>query len=142
MALFDLFGKKDNQPKDAYFLSADESKTYGNIDYMRTVKTVRRTFVKTVGNPGGGEVISQVSSSKMVKADGSTAKRITPKTINNSFSSTYNYNPAPVTPVASTPVVTETQETIVEQSAPAPAPVGKAKSSMDMFRNMAKEIRK
>jgi hypothetical protein len=114
---FGLFGKKnkqDNTPKDAFFLTPDESKTYGDIDYMRTSKTVRRTFVKTVGNPKGGEVISQVSSDKMMKTDGSDAKRITPKSTDNTF--------------------TPTSEKSFSSN--------KVDSSMDMFRQMAKKVKR
>jgi hypothetical protein len=124
---FGLFSKKnkqDNVPKDAFFLSPDESKTYGDIDYMRTTKTVKRTFVKTVGNPQGGEVVSQVSSEKMRKADGRDAKRITPKTATatdfTSTSSSSDSSTGSFTPTANT----------------------KVDSSMDMFRQMAKKIKK
>lgn len=114
---FGLFGKKnkqDNTPKDAFFLPPDESKTYGDIDYMRTSKTIRRTFVKTVGNPKGGEVVSQVSSNKAIKADGSDAKRITPKSTDSSFVSTSEKSFS----------------------------TNKVDSSMDMFRQMAKKVKK
>ena len=114
---FGLFGKKKDEPKDAFFLSPDESKTYGDIDYMRTSKTVRRTFVKTVGNPEGGEVVSQVSSDRMIKRDGSEAKRI------GSF--------APST----------SESTPKTQSTSSFTPK-KVDSNMDMFRNMAKKIKK
>ena len=90
---------------------------------MRTSKTVRRTFVKTVGNPEGGESISQVSSERMIKRDGSQAKRM-----NSGFSSS-----AGNTSTSSAP------ESI---SAPSPRPRQKVDSNMDMFRNMAKKIRK
>jgi hypothetical protein len=36
---------------EAFFLGMDEARTYGNVDYMRAKKTVRRTFPKTVNNP-------------------------------------------------------------------------------------------
>ena len=114
---FGLFGKKKDQPKGAFFLSADDSKSYGDIEYMRTPKTVRRTFVKTVGNPEGGEVVNQVSSDKMVKRSGNDAKRITPKTISS------------------------TPSTLSSSSSSSQAPK-KVDSNMDMFRNMAKKIRK
>ena len=139
MALFGLFGKKEEGPKDPYFLSPDESKTYGDIDYMRTSKTVRRTFVKTVGNPEGGEVVSQVSSNKMMKSSGNAARKITPKTTSSSFSSSFSSTNA------SAPV-TETTPAPVQETTPAPkvqpTPKPAQDTSMDMFRNMAKKIRR
>jgi hypothetical protein len=117
---FGLFGKKKDEPKDAFFLSPDESKTYGDIDYMRTSKSVRRTFVKTVGNPEGGEVVSQVSSERMVKRDGSEAKRI------SSFASS----------------TSASESTPKTESTPSFTPPKKVDSSMDMFRNMAKKIKR
>ena len=129
---FGLFGKKDNTPKDAYFLSADESKTYGDIDYMRTSKTVRRTFVKTVGNPDGGETISQVSSSKAVTNSGAQARRTPSSNDYGGYTSSY------------TPPATESQASTqpTVPSAPQPKSTPKGSNNMDMFRNMAKQIRK
>ena len=147
MALFGLFGKKEEGPKDPYFLSPDESKTYGDIDYMRTTKTVRRTFVKTVGNPEGGEVVSQVSSNKMMKSSGNVARKITPKTTSSSFSSSFSSttSSAPVTETTPEPKV-EPTPAAVEETTPAPkvqpTPKPAQDTSMDMFRNMAKKIRR
>ena len=144
-SFFDIFKKKDNQPKDAFFLSPDDSKTYGDIDYMRTAKTVRRTFVKTVGNPEGGEVVSQVSSNKMTQSGGNVAKTITPKTTSSTFSTTFQSTPAPVAettpaPAAETTPAPKAETTPAPKAKTAPAPV--VDDSMDMFRSMAKKIRK
>ena len=117
---FGLFGKKKDEPKGAFFLDPDESKSYGDIEYMRASKTIRRTFVKTVGNPEGGESIKQVSANKAVKRDANEAKRITPKTINNSSSSSVGNS----------------------NNSESARPQLKTDSNMDMFRNMAKKIRK
>lgn len=51
----------------AYYLNADDAKSYGNIDYMRTVKTVRRTYAKKRGETGEKESIRQVSAMDSVK---------------------------------------------------------------------------
>ena len=147
---FGLFGKKKDEPKDAYFLSPDESKSYGDIDFMRTSKTVRRTFVKTVSNPEGGEVISTVSSEKAVSRDGKEAKRIAPKSASNGgFTSSFgNTSFTPSTPApAPTPAPTPAPEPVAESKpepapAPAPAPEPQPDNSMDMFRNMAKQIKR
>ncbi|MFQ3628814.1 MAG: hypothetical protein SNJ81_14710, partial [Cyanobacteriota bacterium] len=62
--LFGLFGKKNNaeaspspsngKKQGAYFLDADEAKTMGNIEYMRSKKVIKHRFPKTAGN--GGEL--------------------------------------------------------------------------------------
>ena len=56
-----LFGWKKNS-RD-FFLSPDEAKTLGDIDYMRTSKTIHHTFPK-VDNPDEGkvDVYDEVSS--------------------------------------------------------------------------------
>jgi hypothetical protein len=110
--LFGLFGKKSNKVEGAYFLNPDEAKTFGDIDYMRTSKTTRRTFPKTLSNSEGGELIQEVSSEKIAKKD--SKEVIKPKsTANNSESDSF------------TPRIN-----------------AKTDTNMDMFRNMAKNIKK
>ena len=46
----------------AFFLDPDDAKSYGDIDYMRTVKTVRRTFAKKRGETGEKESVRQISA--------------------------------------------------------------------------------
>ena len=55
-----LFGQQNSQD---FFLSPDESKTLGDIDYMRTSKTIHHTFPK-MDNPDEGKLDSfdEVSS--------------------------------------------------------------------------------
>jgi hypothetical protein len=100
----------------AYFLDADSAQSMGNAEYMRTSRSVRRTFPKTRDQPETQEFIQEVSAMKqavIVKdqaaASGSTA----------------------------------------QSSAQAAAPKAdpsidrrRSDSSMDMFRNMAKDIKK
>ena len=73
MALFGLFGKKDKKndsekPESSYFLDQDTAKTFGDIDYMRTPKAVRKTF-PTVNGVKGAEIIESVSATEKAKAD-------------------------------------------------------------------------
>ncbi|HEY9646395.1 MAG TPA: hypothetical protein V6C88_08510, partial [Chroococcidiopsis sp.] len=94
--------------------------TFGNIDYMRTPKAIRRTFPKTAGgeeyavvkqvSATDGGIISERSGETAVKPETSSAAKSTS---------------------ASTP-------------APTPAPTVRASTdtSMDMFRNMARDIKK
>ncbi|MEM1254825.1 MAG: hypothetical protein AAGI69_20505 [Cyanobacteria bacterium P01_H01_bin.21] len=127
---FGLFGGKDKAPqsKEAFFLSEDEAKTFGNIDYMRKEVVIRRTFAKKKGQAEEMESVKSISSSTS-KSVGETAKAPTA-----SFTSTFSTPaPKPAAPAASS-----------EAPAPAPAsePVARRTpdNSMDMFRNMAKKI--
>lgn len=114
MALFGLFGRKnDQQPQDAYFLSPDESKTFGDIDYMRKSKTIKRTFAKSVSG-GGGEVVKQVSALKMTNQDPNQFKNNSTTETNDSNSS---YTP-------------DNQR------------LRNTDTNFDMFRKMAKQIKK
>lgn len=49
-------GKKD------FFLSPDDAQTLGDIDYMRKAKRVRKTFPKTLKNKDGFELVTETSS--------------------------------------------------------------------------------
>ncbi len=76
MGLFDRLlnssPKDDGQqdvPKDrakpkaeAFYLDSDASSSYGNVDYMREAKTIRRTFPGTVDNPGNKELVTKVDA--------------------------------------------------------------------------------
>ncbi|MEL6815466.1 MAG: hypothetical protein AAFP03_11715 [Cyanobacteria bacterium J06598_3] len=128
MGLFEfVFGKgapkDDTQGKGAYYLSDDDAKSFGDIEYMRSVKTVKRTFAKRKGETEHMESVRQISATKMSSVDG-----------NSNFAA----------PQASVPAASTTEST----SAPAPSvpttPRRTAASSndMDLFRNMAKKIKK
>ncbi len=108
-----------NQKKQAYFLDADAAKTYGDIDYMRTSKAVRRTFPKTKGNQGEFELTKSVSSMNEQKPESQPMNSSPP-------------DPTSSAMPASQPSFKkdETEER------------RKTDTSMDMFRNMARDIRK
>ena len=105
-----------------FFLSPDDSMTMGDIDYMRKTKRTRRTFPKTVGNKGGFAIEHEVSATE----DRSDS---TP---------TFQPQPAPVSQPESTASGT-TSEPAAQQ---APTQRRQADTSMDMFRNMAKKMRR
>ena len=144
MGLFEfVFGKgapkDDTAPKQAFYLNDDEAKTFGNIDYMRSTKVVRRTFAKKKGETEHMESVRQISAmdAKEIGGTGYQAPASQPTATFSAFS----------TP-ASTPssASTESKEpAAANDSAPAPevAPVRRkpASSDMDMFRNMAKDLR-
>lgn len=112
-----------NRNKGAYFLEPDDAKTYGDIDYMRKVKTVRRTFPKTLGGKGA-EVIKDVSSEKTVKKTG--------------FQAQNSYNEVkPDNSVESSSFNSESSFQPTE-----PQKNRSTDTNMDMFRKMAKGIKK
>ncbi len=114
-----------------FFLDPDDAMTMGDINYMRKPTRTRRTFPKTLANKGGFAIENEVSSvedrSGMFKGNS-----------NDNAGST----------VSATPAYTfQPQPAPAPEPAPAPAPAPatesrKSDSSMDMFRNMAKSIRK
>ena len=104
------------QNQGAYFLEPDDAKTFGNIDYMRTSKTITRTFAK------GAPRVRQVSST----AD-EDATNPTPPSIS----------------MGSTAAQTPSQTSSSSSSFSSPQSQRRtADANMEMFRNMAKEIRK
>ena len=129
-----LFGKKQQEDTQAppmngsggqgsYFLDPDDAKTFGDIDYMRTSKTVKRTFAK--GGPRVRQIsattdedVNGMSSSPMSSSNG--AEAATPQPRSQASSSSFS---------SSQPFSAQSQRKAAD-------------SSMDMFRNMAKEIRK
>ncbi|MGJ3250725.1 MAG: hypothetical protein ACFE0J_06300 [Elainellaceae cyanobacterium] len=125
-----LFGSKRKQgagenantaakkPK-AYFLDSDDAKTFGDIDYMKTAKSVKRTFPKTKTNQGEFSLTKNVSAME----DGSP-NRETPPTFGQ-----------PVSTNNSAPQPTFKEEDKTDQRR-------RSDTSMDMFRNMARDIRK
>ncbi|MFG6098303.1 hypothetical protein SPB21_23790 [Leptothoe sp. ISB3NOV94-8A] len=146
MGLFDFLGGKKNQgpqPKEAYFLTEDEAKTFGDIDFMRKEVVVRRTFAKKKGQEEL-ESVKSISSSTS-KAVGEAVKPATASFGASAFS----------TPVAPAPAAAASAEvpTTGDSESAASTPVAPAASqeqdvrpapdtSMDMFRNMAKKIRR
>jgi ribosomal protein L12E/L44/L45/RPP1/RPP2 len=125
---FNLFGLLDNsgskqaskpQPtvnyqntsSDEYFLSADDAKTYGDIDYMRTAKAVRKSFPKMGGSKEGAEIEVIVSNLVEEKANAATK-------------------------AAASTAATPSFDSFT------PSSRAKVDTNMDMFRNMAKGIKK
>ncbi len=154
MALFGLFGKKDEdpQPKDAFFLEDEVAKSMGDTSYMKQAKSIRRTYPKVAGGEYF-EVVKTVSSMKSVVNDsrqGGTPKRVestssysAPTSFNSasSFGSSYSApapTPAPEfsAPEPTTPSVSPSVSNEASQAR------RRSDSGMDMFRNMAKDIRK
>jgi hypothetical protein len=97
----------------AFYLDTDEAKTLGNLDYMRSSKSVRRTFPKAkLGQDN--ELVRKISAMEAERLG------IIPGT----------------TPVASQPTA---PSAAAEQTTSARRT---ADSSLDLFRSMAREIKK
>lgn len=142
MGIFEfVFGKgapkDDTQGKQAFYLSDDDAKSFGDIEYMRSVKTVKRTFAKKKGEEKHMESVRQISATKMTDLEGnqSSASVAAPTTFGNTdFLGADKSAKDPA--VSSTPAP-------AAQPSQAPTPRRQPSSNdMDMFRNMAKDIRK
>jgi hypothetical protein len=147
-----LFGGKNSdqpeQPKGAYFLDDDAAKSMGDVEYMRSIKATRRTFPVTVDQPDHIEIIQSVSAvDKSVndsrRAGGYVAPKATtpkPPAANVSSGSATSFASGSATSFASAqPQAEPTAEPRVESSTRRKSDGG---GGMDMFRNMAKDIRK
>jgi hypothetical protein len=117
-----------------YYLSPDDARTYGNVEYMRSVKSIRRTFSKKkVGEDN--EMIRTISALEMQKAmqNGQAvplqpmSKPMSNGTANGATNGSANNGSAPAPKAAETPTNTERR---------------RADDSMDMFRNMARDLKK
>ncbi|NJK35811.1 MAG: hypothetical protein HC919_13220 [Oscillatoriales cyanobacterium SM2_2_1] len=107
-----LFGGSDNGQPREYFLDQDSAKTFGDIDYMRTPKKVKKSFPV----PGKSDEIVEIEEivSATEKQEYEVEER--KQTNSNSEIKAPTFQPKP----------------------------GEAKSSgdMDIFRNLAKDIRR
>jgi hypothetical protein len=110
----------------AYYLDTDEAQTYGDLNYMRTSKKVRRTFPKTVNN-------DEIELEKDVSSMNTSNRDLGTQVPKVSMGST----------VTSTPTTSSSDST--NGSVPTDTQVAarrKSDSSLDVFRSMAKDIRK
>ena len=120
--------------KNDFFLEPDDAQTLGDINYMRKSVRVRRTFPKTLKNKDGFAIEKQVSATEDVSL---SDKNRGFQAQSNTFFTT---SPAPAAP--------ETQQTNSEvtnnisQPTPTSEDRRQTDTSMDMFRNMARNIKK
>jgi hypothetical protein len=136
-----------------FFLDPDDAMTMGDINYMRTSKRTRRTFPKTLSNKNGFAVENEVSSmedrNNLYK--GSNTNQNT--TVNTVFNPTPSSQSQPgitggsaVTQTNPVGGFTPEAQSMSQSSFDAPKPSTEKRrpsdNSMDMFRNMAKNIRK
>lgn len=112
---------KKQKKENAFFLDPDSAKTFGDIEYMRTAKTVRRTFPKTASNKGEFEVEQTVSAMAIMKEQIESGKA----------------EVKPMSEAAATEVMKPTINSNAEVEERR-----RTDTSMDMFRNMAKDIKR
>jgi len=128
-----LFGSKrqDSEPAaeiikpariergNAYYLNADDAKTFGNLDYMRSSKTVRHTMPK--GKVGQDNAyVRVISASEAISLNGSIPQ-------------------APLTSKGAQQAANSSTSPSVSSDA---STRRRPDSSLDMFRNMARDIKK
>jgi hypothetical protein len=118
-----------------FFLEPDDAKTFGDIDYMRKAKRVKRTFAKTVSQPNQPELDIQVSAlnSEKGKATGFSASSFSASQTSSSYEESTNGFAAKPDEASTNGFVAKPDEAATRRQ---------SDSSMDMFRNMAKQIRK
>jgi hypothetical protein len=102
------------EEKGAFFLDATDAQTMGNAEYMKASKKIRRTFPKTLDTPEHMEYVQELSAMERV-ANGKAGSETAPK-------------------VDSKPSENKSFENSALRRSTG--------SDMDMFRNMAKDIRK
>lgn len=134
--LSDLFGLKSKyvdeetdeaeqaaeaQKRRSYFLEPDDAKTFGDINYMRSPKSVKKRFAKKKDNLGEG-LQQEVETS----AFGQVIRS------NKQISATPEPLPAPQNQPVSQPQPNRFERRRADSS----------DSSMDMFRKMARDMKK
>ena len=134
-----------------FFLSPDDAQTMGDINYMRTSKRTRRTFPKTLKNKDGFAFENEVSSidNRNNLYKGSNTNQDT--TANTVFSPTPSSQSQPgVTGGSAVSQTNDVQSQASIQSSTSnfkevessPEKRRSSDDGMDMFRNMAKKIRR
>ncbi len=123
-----LFGR-NKQPSNngAFFLSEDDAKTFGDIDYMRSNKVVKRTFARKKGAEEL-ESVRQISAMDKRDVDEFGLAR-QPSSQQNSQSSS-NGSAFDKARSFETPKFQQRRTS------------GSSSDNMDMFRNMAKDIKR
>lgn len=97
----------------AFFLDPDDAKTFGDIEYMRTTNKVTHKFPKSKSNGAGFEISTEINA--MEKRDANQPQ---------STASTPEASPSTPAAAAETPRRTNMD------------------NSMDMFRQMAKSMKR
>lgn len=110
-------GSNNGSKEGAFYLDFDEARTFGNLDYMRTSKSVRRSFPK-----------------EKVGEDNASVRSISAMEMQNGKAASSSQPAAPIKPKT----IAKASEGASESNTSRRS----SDSSMDMFRNMARDIRK
>jgi len=116
--------QKPKRESKAYFLDPDDAKTFGDIDYMRTAKTVKKTFPK---GKVSGEYTKAFSAMEAMNFD----QKATPQPVKKDRP----MDSTPFTPKPEPESSFKFRDEAVQQRR-------QSDNSMDMFRNMARDIKK
>ncbi len=156
-------GKKDDSDQGAFFLDNDESKSLGDIEYMRTPNTVRRTFAKKAGESEHKEFVQEVTAmGREVAAQSADEfkpkerKRTERKLVNEKNYQVYgggslktagNLEPGALKEAAAKRAAapkgsgsSNSSSAAVQSSADVPATNRSADPNMDTFRKMVKDM--
>lgn len=131
-----LFGGGKNQAsqqsKEAFYLEPDQAKTLGDIDFMRQAKLIKRTYAKKQGETEEKEIVTQVSSLNVSQVEESKTRSEESKTsapsaggfgqTSGGFGQTSSFSNPP-----------SGRDTTVSR---------RNDTGMDMFRKMAKDVKK
>jgi len=101
----------------SFFLDPDDAKTYGDIDYMRSAKTVRRTFARKAGETEEKESVRQISAMDSMRMQENGQPEQKPTSPETTFQPTF------------------------KQESPS-FDRRKTDTNLDMFRQMAKDMKK
>lgn len=136
--------KKPEAPSNAFFLDDDSAKSLGNLDYMRTPNTVRRTFAKSLGSPEHKEYIQNVTAmSREVLPQSAT--QFQPKQRQKAERQLINEKSYPTFGGGSVKTSGSVKaEALQAEASKAQQPKVRStgSSSMDVFRKMAKDLNK
>jgi hypothetical protein len=124
-----LFGggkQPQQQSSQAFYLEPDDAKSLGNIDFMRQPKVIKRTFAKKAGETEEKEVATQVSSLNKTEVEENRGI----STPSGSFSQpTSGFGTPSSSFGTASSFIPETRRR-------------SGTSDMDMFRKMAKDVKK
>ena len=105
-----------------FFLGDDDAKTYGDIDYMRKVKRVRKTFAKPAYDELAIATETNDGHSALTKESSSSTSKPTTSTTSE------------VQPAASASTSSSTSSVSDQRR--------RSDTNLDMFRNMARGMKK
>ena len=112
---------KVNSASGEFFLDNDTAKSLGNVEYMRTAKTVKHKFPKTAGSKEELKIVKQVSALEEKAVVGEVTA-----------------------PQAgqSQPEEKSGDKSVAQSASQVASQRRQADTSMDMFRNMARDLKK